>query len=68
MPKRKCRCGEDRVEADWYRARVAVLQGILRRVVELEDHRRETEREYERALMDARGALHLAERESFDDR
>lgn len=59
MPKRKCRCREYRAEAEWHRGRVAILQGVLRRLVDLDEGRREAQREYERAVIDARGILYV---------
>jgi hypothetical protein len=60
MPKRKkCRCSELRSEVRWHRNRAALMQGVLRRLIDSEDERRARARDYERAILDARGLLNL---------
>jgi hypothetical protein len=57
-----------REEAQREKGRAALLRGVLRRIVELEDERRRVERDYERAIIDARGLLHPGSGERSDDR
>lgn len=57
--RKKCRCRELRSQVEWYQGRAAIMKGVLRRLVDLEDERRRVEREYQRAVIDARGVLHL---------
>lgn len=53
------KCRELRAEAEWHEGRAALIAGVLRRIVDLEDERRRVERDYQRAILDARGVLHL---------